>query len=325
MQVPTSLDVSGSVDDSASIPGGAAKAGSDIGSHQDLVELPNYILITPARNEGEYIERTIQSLVAQTALPMKWVIVSDGSTDSTDDIVRKYAEHFDWIELVQMPPRAERHFAGKVIAFNAGYEKVAHLKPDIIGNLDADVTFEPDHFELLLSKSCGDPKLGLWGAPFREGGMQYDYNYSSIENVWGGCQLFRRDCFEQIGGYRPMKGGGIDHVAVLTARMNGWKTRTFTDRYCIHHRTMGTAQRGLLKARFRQGVKDRSMGNHPLWEVARSCYQMTRWPILIGGAMMGAGYFWSLLRRDQSPIPREIVAFVQREQMHRLRKQIFRF
>ena len=77
-----------------------------------------YVLITPARNEEAFIELTMKSVVNQTVRPVKWVIVSDGSTDSTDAIVKKYAAEHDWIELITMPERRERHFAGKVNAFN---------------------------------------------------------------------------------------------------------------------------------------------------------------------------------------------------------------
>ena len=104
-----------------------------------------YVLITPARNEADYIDLTIQSMIAQTSLPLKWVIVSDGSTDGTDDIVKKYLPRYPWIELVRTPERKERHFAGKVIAFNAGYKKVKDMSYDIIGNLDADLSFEKDY------------------------------------------------------------------------------------------------------------------------------------------------------------------------------------
>src|SRR2546422_4803637 len=96
-----------------------------------------YVLITPARNEAKFIEQTIKSVVGQTIRPAKWVIVSDGSTDGTDDIVKRYASEYDWIELVRTPERKERHFAGKVQAFNAGYARVKDLKYDIIGSLDA--------------------------------------------------------------------------------------------------------------------------------------------------------------------------------------------
>lgn len=282
--------------------------------------LPTYVLITPARNEARFIELTLQSMAAQTLRPLKWVIVSDGSTDGTDDIVREYTADHPWIELLRMPERAERHFAGKVHAFNAGYAKVQDLNPDVVGNLDADVSFEKDHFQYLLQKFAEDPKLGVGGSPFREGSQQYDYRFSNVENVWGGCQLFRRECFAAIGGYVPLKGGCIDHVAVVSARMKGWKTRTFTERVVMHHRDMGTAQQSAWKAKFRLGAKDYSVGNHPLWEIFRTFYQMTKPPLVLGGLALGSGYAWSLVRRAEVPVSQELVEFSRREQMQRLRK-----
>src|SRR5881397_3520186 len=115
-----------------------------------MTNLPKYVLITPARNEAQFIELTIKSVIAQTVLPLKWVIVNDGSTDGTDEIVKKYAASLPWIELVRMPERRERHFAGKVHAFNAGYAKVRDLDYGVIGNLDGDVSFDEDYFEFLL-------------------------------------------------------------------------------------------------------------------------------------------------------------------------------
>src|SRR6266850_5331681 len=120
-----------------------------------------YTLITPARNEVQNIERTIQSVIKQTIWPLKWVIVSDGSTDGTDEVVKRYAAQYDWIELVRRPERAERHFAGKADAFNAGYSCLKDLKLDIIGNVDADLSFEEDYFSFLLGKFTEDPTLGV--------------------------------------------------------------------------------------------------------------------------------------------------------------------
>jgi poly-beta-1,6-N-acetyl-D-glucosamine synthase len=281
-----------------------------------------YVIITPARNEERFIELTLQSMVAQTYLPLRWVIVSDGSTDRTDEIVRRYAARYPWIELLRMPERRERHFAGKVYAFNAGFERVKSLEFDVVGNLDADVSFEPEHFEFLLGKMKETPKLGMAGAPFREGTFQYDYRFSNIENVWGGCQLFRRQCYEGIGGYMPLKGGCIDHVAVISARFHGWKTRTFPDKICMHHRTMGTAQHSELRAKFRLGVKDHSVGNHPLWEFVRAIYQMKHRPVVAGGIALWMGYAWALLRGAEVPLSKDLVTFVRREQMQRLKKAI---
>jgi glycosyltransferase involved in cell wall biosynthesis len=251
---------------------------------------------------------------------LKWVIVSDGSSDQTDELVRKYLDEYQWIELVRMPEREERHFAGKVHAFKAGYERLTGTKAEIIGNLDADISFEPKHFEFLVERMSENPQIGVAGAPFREGTFQYDYRFSNIENVWGGCQLFRRECYEAIGGYMPLKGGCIDHVAVLSARMLGWQTRTFTENVCVHHRQMGTAMQGVLKARFKIGVKDYTVGNHPLWELARTIYQMKSSPFAIGGLALGLGYAWSLIRRAEVPLSPDLVAFVRREQLNRLKK-----
>ncbi len=283
-----------------------------------------YVIITPARNEAQYIDLTLSSMVAQTHPPIKWVIVSDGSTDQTDEIVRTYLADSPWIELLRMPDRNERHFAGKVHAFNAGYERVKDCSFEVIANLDADVSFGPEHFEFLIGKMAENSQLGVVGAPFREGKFQYDYRFQNIENVWGGCQLFRRECFQVIGGYLPLKGGCIDHVAVVSARMKGWKTRTFTDKVCIHHRVMGTAQQGAVKAKFKMGAKDYSVGNHPVWELSRMFYQMTKPPYVISGFALGAGYIWSLLLRSKVPVSRDIVVFTRREQLRRLRKFVTR-
>ena len=262
------------------------------------MSLPAYVVITPARNEAEFIELTLKSMVAQTVCPAKWVIVSDGSTDGTDAIVSKYAEENPWIELLRMPERKERHFAGKVMAFNAGYASAKDVSHDVIVSLDADISFPPDYFEFLLGKLADDGSLGLVGTPFEDSQREtYDYRFVSIEHVSGACQVFRRQCFEDIHGYTPVKGGGIDHIAVLTARMKGWKTRSFVERVCRHHRAMGTAQRGTLAARFRFGMQDYALGGHPLWQIFRVVYQMTKKPYLLGGAMLGAGYCWAQIKR----------------------------
>src|SRR5207249_360985 len=111
----------------------------------DMDPSPTYVLITPARNEAAFIEQTINSVVRQTIRPLKWVIVSDGSTDRTDDLVRNHAARHPWIELVTLTGRTQRHFAGKVAAFNAGYARLEGLRYDVIGNLDGDVSFEDDY------------------------------------------------------------------------------------------------------------------------------------------------------------------------------------
>jgi poly-beta-1,6-N-acetyl-D-glucosamine synthase len=283
----------------------------------------NYVLITPARNEAQFLELTLKSVVAQTHRPLRWVIVSDGSTDGTDELVKKYAADNSWIELVQLPERRERHFAGKVTAFNVGWERVKHLQYEIIGNLDADISFESDYFEFLLTRFAENPELGVGGTPFAEGSVTYDYRFSSVEHVSGACQLFRRECFEEIGGYTPIKGGGIDLVAVVTARMRGWQSRSFPERICVHHRKMGSALNKGLKLSFKLGQKDYRLGGHPIWQAFRCIYQMSRRPYILGGLACLAGYYFAFISRRPRDVSAEFTIFRGKEQMQRLRKFFF--
>jgi biofilm PGA synthesis N-glycosyltransferase PgaC len=278
-----------------------------------------YVIITPARNEQDYIELTIRSMIAQSIKPLKWVIVSDGSTDRTDEIVERYAATTPWIELVKRPPRTERHFGGKVAAFNAGFERVKDLNYDLVGSMDADISFDPDYFDFLLQKFRDNPKLGLGGTPFREGNVTYDYRVTSTDHVSGACQLFRKKCFADIGGYIPVKGGGIDVIAVLTSRMKGWETQTFPERNYLHHRPMGSANDSQIKARFKLGQKDYMLGRHPLWQLFRSIYQMSRKPLVIGGVVLFFGYVSGRLKGLERPISQDLVDFQRREQMQKLR------
>ena len=169
----------------------------------------NYVLVTPARNEQTFIAKALDSVVAQTLLPVRWVIVDDGSTDRTAEIVESYAQRYPWIELVRRPQHLDRSFAGKVHAFNAGFERVQSLDFDVIGNLDGDLSFDKDYLEFLIRKFFEDPRLGVAGTPFIENG--YDSAKDSFEgenHVAGGCQLFRRKCFKDIDGYTPNRAGG---------------------------------------------------------------------------------------------------------------------
>lgn len=259
-------------------------------------------------------------MASQTVTPLRWVIVSDGSTDGTDEIVQKYAAVHNWIELVRMPERTERHFAAKVYAFNAGYERVRGLSYEVIGNLDADISFGEDHFEFLLGKFAGDPSLGVAGTAFIEGAsLKYDYSVVSIEDVQGQCQLFRRNCFEEVGGYIPIKNGGIDVIPVYMARMKGWHTRTFTERTYVHHRLAGTAESNVMLAFFKAGKKDYYLGSHPLWEVLRAFYQMKHRPYIAGGLILLSGYIWEGISGEEKPVPAELIVFRRKEQMQKLR------
>jgi len=279
-----------------------------------------YVLITPARNEERHIEKVIQSMIAQTELPIKWVIVNDGSTDATASIVEPYLAKNNWIELVNLPAHRDRTFAAKVYAFNAGFERVKNLEYEVIGNLDSDLSFDPDYCEFLLSKFQEDPRLGVAGTIFREDG--YSSATDSFEgqnHVAGGCQLFRRQCFQEIGGYVPNKAGGIDWIAVTTARMMGWTTRSFREKSFFHYRSLGTAERSLLASTFSYGEKDYYLGGHPVWEFFRVGYRATKKPYLVGGVALYSGYLSAFLRRMKRPVSADLMRFHRKEQMSKLK------
>ena len=288
-----------------------------------------FVLVTPARNEEQFIEGTIRSVVAQTARPARWVIVSDGSTDNTDEIVRRFVDEHPWIELLRMPEHRDRSFAAKAVCFNAAYDRLKSGDFAIVGNLDADITFEPDYYEFLLQKFAAMPRLGVAGTPFIEDATHphdhtYAHRFADLQHVSGACQMFRRQCFEEVGGYVPIKGGGIDWVAVTTARMKGWQTQTFPEKTCFHHRKMGTAHRSPLMARFRHGQEDYYVGGHPLWQLLRGTFQMKSKPFVVGGLWLILGYFWAMAKRMHRPVSPELVAFHRSEQIARLRRMLVR-
>ena len=280
-----------------------------------------YVLVTSARNEEAFIAKTLDSVVTQTALPERWVIVDDGSTDHTAEIVESYTKRHSWIQLLRRPQRLDRNFAGKAQAVTAGLEQLQSVQFEILGNLDADVSFEADYMEFLMQRFSEDPELGIGGTPFTQDG-HYDSSKDSFEGenyVGGMCQLFRRECFQDIGGYIPNRAGGLDWIAVMTARMKGWKVHSFSEKRLHHYRTLGTAEKGPLRALFSYGEKDYYLGGSPLWQLFRVVYRMAKRPVLLGGLALLSGYTWAALRRVKRAVSPELMRFHRREQMKKLR------
>jgi len=247
--------------------------------------------------------------------------VDDGSTDRTAEIAGQYAKRHSWIDLIRRQPRQDRSFAGKAHAVNAALERVRDLEFEVVGNLDADVSFPPDYMAFLMRKFSEDPKLGVAGTPFTQPGG-YDSTKDSFEGdsyVAGPCQLFRYRCFQEIGGYLPNHAGGVDWIAVMTARMKGWTVRSFPDKRFHHHRSMGTAEKGAVSAGFSYGEKDYYLGGSPIWQLFRVAYRMTKRPFVIEGLALLAGYCWAALRRVNRPVSRELTLFHRREQMKKLK------
>ena len=239
----------------------------------------SYVLITPARNEEAHIEETIRSVIEQTVLPLEWVIVSDGSTDRTDEIVESYVSKVDFIKFVKASNEQIRNFGSKVNAFRAGYSKLETQDYGYIGNLDADVTFEKNYFECLLNEFEKNSKLGLGGGIIAElvDGV-YKKQKISSNSVAGAVQLFRRKCYEDIGGYISLKLGGIDSAAEIMVRTKGWQVQTFPEYEVLHHRRVGTVGRNLYRSMFQKGQINYSLGYHPIFQIAIALYHIKSKP-----------------------------------------------
>jgi poly-beta-1,6-N-acetyl-D-glucosamine synthase len=283
------------------------------------MKLRTYVLMTAARNEEKDIERTILSVVSQTIKPSKWVIVSDGSTDQTDEIVARYAAKYDFIELLCIKGDNTRNFGSQVRAINIGYEQMKNAAYEYIGNLDADISFEEDYYERILQKYDDDPRLGLTSGYIYEqsNGTFISREFNNINSVPHAVQLFRRKCFEDIGGYMALPYGGPDWVAEVTARMKGWHVMSIPEIVVYHHRPTASAG-GILKNRFRLGLLDYSVGSHPVFEVIKDTRRMIQEPYLIGGLIRLCGYIWGYVRNEKRMVSDEFVEYLRKEQMDRV-------
>ncbi len=278
-----------------------------------------YVLVTPAHNEESYIEKSIKAVISQTILPSEWIIVSDRSTDATDKIAEKYAAEYPFIRLIKLPPGEGRDFASKVIAFRSGYQALTAADYEYVGNLDADVSFAPDYYESVIRRFEEEERLGIAGGVILELiGGSFRKQISGLHSIAGAVQLFRRECFEQIGGFVPIRFGGEDSVAEVMARMKGWDVRAFNELEVYHHRRV-SGSAGLLKARFRCGIMHYQIGYHPAFQLASTVYRLSERPFVIGSLLTLVGYGWASIRRVERPLSEAFVRYTAAEQLSRLR------
>ncbi len=281
-----------------------------------------YVLITPVHNEEELIEGTIKSVIAQTILPQKWLIVNDGSTDRTGEIIARYEDQHDFITSLGLKrDNIMSYYDRRTRVVLAGYEKIKSLEYDFLGVLDADITLEPAYYEGILQEFDRDPRLGIAAGVFL-----YEVNGRLKQALMDGLctsgshQFFRRECYEQIGGYIPSKHGGDDSLVDIMARMYGWKTWSFAEYPVVQHRTVGTGDgRSILQARFRQGLTEYGIATHPVFMLAKSLRRaFLERPYFSGSAARMAGFLCGYLRREERILPDDVVRFVHKEQIGRL-------
>ncbi|MCX5811617.1 MAG: glycosyltransferase family A protein [Proteobacteria bacterium] len=278
-----------------------------------------YVLITPARNEESFIGKTIEAVAAQSVLPKEWVIVNDGSTDRTEEVVASYQRDHSFIRLISVSEHQGRNFNSKAYAFQAGYRRLESKDYHFIGNLDADVSFESDYYKNILEKFSENLKLGIAGGIIAElVNNVYVLQNISLNSVAGATQLFRRECYENIGGYIPIMTGGIDTAAEIMARSKGWEVRTFPELTVLHHRRVASGKGNILAEGFRKGISHYLLGYHPLFQVARYMSRIKDKPYILGSFFILSGYLWALVRRYKRPIPDDVVRYLRKEQMRRL-------
>jgi biofilm PGA synthesis N-glycosyltransferase PgaC len=279
-----------------------------------------YVIVTPARNEAQYIEKTIESVVSQTVPPKRWVIVSDGSADATDDIVKRYAAQFDFIELIHLDTRPVRDFGSKVRAINTGYGRIQHLEFDYFGNLDADISFDADYYAKVMDRFEQNPRLGIAGGVVVDVKKEKRTKTFYRDGVGCAVHFFRRRCYEGIGGYLPMQFGGEDTIAETMARMQNWQVRTFPDIVVRHLRPRGTGMGSDYRIPFNRGVADYYIGYHPVFFILKSVFRFKEKPFLLSTFLMLLGYLHSSFRSVNSQVPANVVKYLRGEQMNKLRE-----
>jgi len=286
--------------------------------------MSNYVIITPAFNEEKYIESTIKSVLSQTIKPVSWIIVDDGSTDETGNIIKKYAEQYTWIKyLYRKKVAGQTYYGSNVYAIEEGLKIIENVDYEYLAILDADISLPPDYYARILSKFDKDNELGI------ASGVYIVRNNNRLEQVLNdrrscpkNIMVFRQKCFMDINGFIPMKYGGEDTIACFMARMNGWKTWSFPDMVVIHNKPVGTGHsKSMLKIRFRLGIGEYFLATHPLFLLIKSlrrCFRET--PFILGGILRLMGYIYACFMNEPRQISIDLIKFIQKEQLQRVFK-----
>ena len=281
-----------------------------------------YVVISPCRNEADYMRRTLDSMVAQSEPPTLWVIVDDGSTDETPAILADYAARHDWIRIVPKPDRGHRAVGPGVIeAFYAGLDTVSLDDYAYLCKLDLDLDLPPTYFATLMDRMEANPRIGTCSgkAYFRNGRGELENERHGDEMSLGMTKFYSVACFTQIGGFvREVMWDGID---CHKARSLGWTPVSWDDPELRfeHLRPMGSSQQSIFTGRRRHGFGQYYMGTHPLFMLASALYRMTRPPYVTGGLSMLLGYAGAWMRGAERQSDTALIAFIRAYQLRALR------
>jgi glycosyltransferase involved in cell wall biosynthesis len=282
-----------------------------------MAEGVKYAIITAARDEGKHIEATITCVARQTIPPAEWVMVDDGSTDSTGSIIDQYAGRFAWIHVVHRSNRGFRKAGGGVIeAFYDGYKALRRDDWEFVVKLDGDLTFSPRYFEQCLEHFHREPRLGIGGGEiYHSVGGEWIVEANPRFHVRGATKIYRRACWEAIGGL--MAAPGWDTIDEVKANMLGWKTYSFTDVGLLHHRLTGAAD-GRLRDCVKHGVACYVSGYHPLFVAASCLYRLIQTPCVIGSSAIAYGFLKGYVTGGPRVSDRRLISYLRAQQLRRL-------
>jgi len=286
----------------------------------------SYVILTPAYNEEKNIGLTIESVLAQSIKPDLWIIIDDGSQDNTGNIIKEYAADNQWIIYIYNEKDKEcSYYASNVYAIYKGIEhlKNNNIKYDYLAILDADIELPQLYYEKIFQLFNTIDYLGIAsghcldrvGNELVEG--IYDWR-SAPKNI----MVFKRECYEEIGGFLPLKFAGEDTHACYMARMKGWNVWATTDLMVVHNKPLGTAlTSNIFKIRFNQGVAEYYLATHPLFMILKSIKRSLREaPYLIGGFVRLIGFVFAPLVGGKRQISNELIKFIRAEQLGRIFK-----
>jgi glycosyltransferase involved in cell wall biosynthesis len=275
-------------------------------------------LVTPARDEAATIGRTIAAVTRQTVTPSEWIIVSDGSTDATDDIVRDAGTRHPWIRLLALPPRTGRSFAAVVHNTELGIRSLNTVSYRFLGLLDSDLDFAPTYFEEVLTRFAASPRLGMAGGVVIDVGRPKHVLPKNRLEIPGAVQFFRRECFESLGGLVAIPEGGWDCLTSVMARMNGYETRLLTDLVVDHLKPRNISQGGSIRRVWQLGERDYAIGYDPLFELVKCVSRVMEPPAIVSAIARWFGFCAAAVARRPRVVPPDVVAFLREEQRKRL-------
>jgi poly-beta-1,6-N-acetyl-D-glucosamine synthase len=279
---------------------------------------PNYTIITPVRNEGQYLQSTIDSVVAQILRPQTWVIVDDGSTDNTGELIDAAARQHSWIQAVHRPDRGFRKQGGGVVeAFNDGFKLVGEESWDFIVKLDGDLSFGKDYFKKCLDQFSEDKQLGIGGGKIDclIDGVTVEDCPGDPLHVRGATKIYRRATWEAIGGL--IQAPGWDTLDEIKANMLGWKTRSFPSLRVLQHRETGAVE-GKWKNSVKNGRANYGVGYHPFFMFCKCVRRLFERPYGVVSVGLWYGFLTSYLWHAPRICEPEVIQFLRREQMRRL-------